>query len=56
MTFRFLQKRQAFQPPEDGFESTTEGLLVEEPETGVTLGQILGTLSLRFLEEFVSNK
>ena len=42
MTQRFLQKRQAFQP-EDGFESTTEGLLVEEPETGVTLGQILGS-------------
>ena len=42
MTLRFLQKRQAFQP-EDGFESTTEGLLVEEPETGVTLGQILGS-------------
>ena len=38
---RVLSKRQVFQPTED-YSSTTEELLVEEPETGVSLGQILG--------------
>merc|ERR1712241_798929 len=43
---RTLHKRQASLGPEDGISTTTEPLLVEEPETGVTLGQILGLASL----------
>ena len=41
---RFLHKRQANLGPEEEEEisATTEALLVEVPETGVTLGQILG--------------
>ena len=41
---RFLHKRQADLGPEgeDDISATTEALLIEEPETGVTLGQILG--------------
>ena len=39
---RFLHKRQANLGSEDDIFATTEALLVEEPETGVTLGQILG--------------
>ena len=39
---RILHKRQAGLPGEDDISSTTEALLVEQPETGVTLGQILG--------------
>ena len=40
---RFLHKRQAnLGPEEEEISATTEALLVEVPETGVTLGQILG--------------
>ena len=39
---RILHKRQAGLPGEENISSTTEALLVEQPETGVTLGQILG--------------
>ena len=39
---RFLHKRQANLEPEEDISATTEALLIEEPETGVTLGQILG--------------
>ena len=39
---RFLHKRQADLDPEEDISVTTEALLIEEPETGVTLGQILG--------------
>ena len=39
---RFLHKRQADLDTEDDISATTEALLVEVPETGVTLGQILG--------------
>ena len=38
---RLLNKRQVFQTTED-YSSTTEELLVEEPPTGVSLGEILG--------------
>ena len=40
---RFLHKRQAnLGAEEEEISATTEALLVEVPETGVTLGQILG--------------
>ena len=44
---RILHKRQVGQAPEDQI-TTTEPLLIEQPETGVTLGQILGLYNIPF--------
>ena len=48
---RILHKRQVGQAPEDQI-TTTEPLLIEQPETGVTLGQILGLYNIPFLSTY----
>ena len=51
---RILHKRQAGLPGEDDISSTMEPLLVEQPETGVTLGQILGLWSACWRKDYMS--
>ena len=52
---RILHKRQVGQAPEDQI-TTTEPLLIEQPETGVTLGQILGLyIKHSLLVDFITN-